>query len=284
MVDQQREVQQIAAPLAAALCRWLAISALGLALANAAGRWSYRVASSVSADVRDIFDMSLETSLATWLSITVFLLLGGCCFGLGRLRRRSAFYAGGVLFVYLSADDGAMLHERLGRVLHPYFDTGPVFVWVVVLAPLFVVAGLLVVVLFWEAAGAGRGHRRLLVAGSIAMAAALGIEAMEGVVVDAEIRWRGLPLERYTGVLEEFLELLGPILWLRVFGGLLESDFRRVSGPPSRDVELAEPRRTHLDQLAVGVTARASARAGSPGSRARRPLGPDAQKRGPRPR
>jgi hypothetical protein len=71
-----------------------------------------------------LVDMDVEVSLPTWYSQTLLLLLAAILLVIGLIKRRFAdrfykswFVLGGVM-IFLSADEGAMIHEKLDIITH----------------------------------------------------------------------------------------------------------------------------------------------------------------------
>jgi len=172
-----------------------------------------------------------ETSVWTWLSVSVAWLVGlaGCT--LGRLQRARGSMLVGALFLYLSLDDACQLHERAESLVDPLVQNESVFAWVLVFGPLF---GLLGVVAVLALARELRGNRRALfgvLAGFGCLGLALGLELVERPLFLSGMTWRGFPLQRYTILLEEALELAGPLLVLAVLGSRLEAALAARSEP-----------------------------------------------------
>ena len=167
-----------------------------------------------------VFDGSRETSLPTWFAVVAMACLGLRCWSLGSHDWR--WRLPGLGFLYLSADDACMLHERLGALLQPWFGGHGVYSWILVIAPVFVVAGIAVFAWLWRTLGGACHRRALLLAGFAALGIALGLEVVEDRVIASGLQLRGIPLFAYDSWLEESLEMLAPILLLRALAGLPE--------------------------------------------------------------
>ncbi len=158
------------------------------------------------------FNASVEASVPTWFSVAMMLAAGVGCLRGGASPRR-AWRTLGILFVYLAIDDLLGLHERISALLHHAmggFDG--VYVWVWTLAPVFAVVALVATVVILRAAETAPAQRVLLLAAFGLLAVALGLEAAENSVLTSPLRPRGIPLLTYTQVLEEALEMVGPVL------------------------------------------------------------------------
>jgi hypothetical protein len=99
----------------------------------------------------DLFSVNLEESLPTWYS-TINLFLAACLLGWIALTKRlhqepfSRYWAGlAVIFLYLSMDEGAAIHESTSGPLQRAFDTTGFleFGWLMLGIPLVILFGLL---------------------------------------------------------------------------------------------------------------------------------------------
>lgn len=203
--------------------------------------------------VRRLLDLNGEITVAAWLSSAILLAVAGVAAviavyesALDRSRgRRAGWWTMAALFVALSADEAAMLHEltgiiasrRLGEV-----DALPgVFLWVVVMAP---VGLALAVGLFrWLRSTMGWRSRH----GRMGLAA-LGIWALVPVLEVLDPRL-GAPV--WLHVLEETAEFGGEILMLGCVLGYLRQLQRHhplalvlqaPSEEPRREARGADPR------------------------------------------
>lgn len=108
-------------------------------------------ADSVFSQVLDLFSVNLEDSLPTWFStINLFvaaMLLFTITMGKFKQGDQQRWYWLGLgsLFLYLSMDEGAVIHEIIAEPLHEKFDTSGYleFGWQIVAVPLVIIFGLL---------------------------------------------------------------------------------------------------------------------------------------------
>ncbi len=191
-----------------------------LVLAHVALHLWYPGRHAVPPAVRMLFDLSGEESLGTWVSVGAQLVLGLGCLAVGRREGSRAWLATGALFLFLSADDEAQIHERLGWLLPDPDGKAGVYAWVIGFAPLYALAGGLAFLHLWRATSE-RAERRLVVAAAGCLALALALEACEGPLAASGRTWRGVALHSYTVPFEEGLELLAPGLLLLVVGARL---------------------------------------------------------------
>ena len=188
-----------------------------------------------------IFDMTREESIPNWYaSILLF------CIGLTSLLIYVVQRAKGVLrsdaspwllfsgfFIFLSMDDGAKIHERLGSffrelteegegifwVFQDVLDSASTYSWQVFVLPVFLFVGFFM--LLW-----GYQHvrnletQRWVLFGSVCIALAIGVDYFEGLVDNEVVSLEGRAfsedtIAHYQRVIEEFLEMSGFIAVLR---------------------------------------------------------------------
>jgi hypothetical protein len=177
--------------------------------------------------VRMFFGVSQEKNLPTFFSVMVTVAAASAQALVGRLvggRVGTALYVTAILLLAMAFDDFVALHEQLdvvGEMLVPPHVTR--YVWVIPgLLP-----GLVVLLAFWRLGKVLRGpvRRDLLLGVSLVLAAALGLETVNGFLDRPGTN--GPPLQLVTH-LEEFVETLGLIVVLR--GSLAMLEVSRRSG------------------------------------------------------
>ena len=183
--------------------------------------WRYQY--SLPMPVRELLIVNKEISILSWLSIVVMFVLGLACLAAGRLERRRAWYPIAALFIYLSMDDSTTLHERIGWLLTGANGDSPVYWWVRVLGPILAVLGLFTFAFLWKRYAGNLRSRLTTFAGFGCLGLALLCEILERFFHNSNLRWRGFSIERYTMHLEEFCELVGPVLILIPIGILIEN-------------------------------------------------------------
>jgi hypothetical protein len=149
-----------------------------------------------------------ENSLASWTSIVSAFAMGLVCFSLGERDQRIRWRACGLFFVYLSLDDGAMLHERIGWLSG--VGDGTFYAWTKVVLPFIVLCGSAAFVHLWFATAGRRGARVRLVAAYALWALAVAVELGEPTWHASDLVWNGLPIHHHAIVLEETCELVAP--------------------------------------------------------------------------
>lgn len=163
-----------------------------------------------------LLNLDGESSLGTWVATVLLLSCGLLSWAEMRLARaaRSHWWRNwavlGAVFVLMSLDEVARIHDRVSDPLQRLLGTSGVlyYAWLV---PVLVlgVAFLLYQARFLQALG--RTGRQLLLAGIVFVLGAAGLEMAQGVAISSGGRstWDVFP------VLEELLEFAGVMLALR---------------------------------------------------------------------
>ncbi|EHQ57086.1 hypothetical protein OMB55_00008070 [gamma proteobacterium HIMB55] len=150
-------------------------------------------------------------------------------------------------FTFLSMDDGAKIHERLGSffrelaeegdgvftVFQPVLEAASTYSWQIFVLPVFLFFAFFILLWGFNNISVRETHRWILLGGFF-IAIGLGLDYFEGLVDNGVIDLEGRPLsvntiEHYQRVLEEFLEMTGFIcilrgLWVNLMS--LESQIR----------------------------------------------------------
>jgi hypothetical protein len=177
------------------------------------------------------FDMTRESSIATYWSCLLALGTGLACFfvasllrqnGASGLRYRGWIFAG-IVFVCVSVDDAIAFHEKIGAItslglMHSL--NYPSYPWHVTVAPIVGAGLLLAALVIWRDVRKVRGLTATLLLALGCFAVALGLDFMEGitemaalesVVPAVEVDY--LPIMMLT---EEGLEMVGTTMILYV--------------------------------------------------------------------
>ncbi len=174
-------------------------------------------------------DLDAEANIPTWYSSASLL---ACAVLLGWVAARTRQQGGGFvghwrwmsgIFVFLSIDETAQLHEHLGR-LHEVWKTHGIFYFA------WVIPGAAVVLLFVLAYARFLIHlpastrRRFLLAGIVYVTGALGVEALSG--WRAETMGMNNMTHSLIATVEEVMEMTGVAIFilalLRHLGGEAE--------------------------------------------------------------
>ncbi len=182
------------------------------------------------------FDISREESIGTWLSSNIALLAGlfaAAIFLHSRNHDSRAIAWGWALvalfFLYVSVDDAAKLHERLGTAFRVKYEQTtdipldswfPSWGWQIFIAPFFIAYGCYLLWFLWHAV-APKSHRWVFLAFCL-----FGIAVVLDFVEGMELVWLqsedALHLLQLT---EETLEMLGTTAFLFV---ILQSLSERI--------------------------------------------------------
>ncbi len=188
--------------------RWLLLWSAVLAVAHVVFNLTWRMHSS-SAELKALFGLNYESSLASWTSIVTMALLGLACFGVGARRGLAGWKWSGAFFLYLSLDDGSKLHERLGW-WSGVGDSGGQYAWTKVVLPVIAVLGVCTLVYVWRATHGAASARRHVLAAFGLWGFALALELPEMYWRDSGRTLRDFSIHLYFQVVEEWCELVAP--------------------------------------------------------------------------
>jgi hypothetical protein len=193
-----------------------------------------------------IFDMTREESIPNWYaSILLFCIALTCVltYVIQRVRveRQVAvpwlFF--GAFFTFLSMDDGAKIHERLGSffrelteegdgifwVFQDLLESASTYSWQIFVLPVFLFVGFFMLLWGYQHVKNTKTHGWILL-GGVSIAVALSLDYFEGLVdndvIDLSDRaFSEYTIEHYQRVAEEFLEMTGFIcilhgLWIHL--------------------------------------------------------------------
>lgn len=168
------------------------------------------------------FDVNQESSIPTWWSSIQLLALSVLLALVARANSdrdrgyRRVFWVGSAIAAFFSADEMAMLHERIIGALYPY-DAIPRFtgnngIWIFVYGVVgIVILSLIMPGLIRFVRTEKRASIRLFVGGGLFVLGGVGVEAV-GYYVDPPL-----------GLVEETLEIVGVALMVWAIYGLLEN-------------------------------------------------------------
>ena len=188
-----------------------------------------------------VFDMTREESIPNWYASILLFCIGLTSLLIYAVQRAKGvrgsdvspwlFFSG--FFTFLSMDDGAKIHERLGSffrdltedgdgifwIFQDLLETASTYSWQVFVLPVFLFIAFFMV--FW-------GYQNVknvktqgwVLFGGLCIGAALGADYFEGLVDNDVVSLEGRSLsvdtiEHYQRVIEEFLEMSGFIAVLR---------------------------------------------------------------------
>jgi hypothetical protein len=199
-----------------------------------------------SVSLRRIFNITREDGLATWFMVVQTFCAGMVlaliavvhrCRG-ANFARTAAWTLLSVFFVYMSADDGAEIHERLGSAFKATAreaESGtlvkaqswyPSYDWQLIVLPFLAGAGLLMLG-FLLRVFSTTSKRIVLFAAPLIMALAIGLDFFEGLDASHPLNLHAWLQNSYTltsytvshfsKALEEFLEMCSIALLLALF-------------------------------------------------------------------
>lgn len=208
------------------ITRGLLLAASLVFVAHVLTRLSWRIRLATPFHFREFFNMGSEYSVNTWLTVVLAFTLGAGCIALGAVRRERSWYLLGAIFTYLSLDDATMLHENVGRTADRMGMRAGAYSWLIVFGPALAILALIVFRGLWRAFAADSVARTRILLAFVAVGCAVAIEFAERSLSQAPIRIRGMSPVAYTVPVEEFCELVAPILLLACVAGLLEETVR----------------------------------------------------------
>lgn len=167
----------------------------------------------------DLFSVNLEESIPTWYS-TILLFLACLILLAITLMKWQAqdayrkYWAGlALIFLYLSMDEGAVIHEVAADPLTQFFNTDGYlyFGWQIVFVPLVLIFALLYLQFLLHLPATSRYG--FIVAGLIYVGGAV---VVEGFSADLLATTDGIYTYRYlaTATLEEFCEMIGIVVFI----------------------------------------------------------------------
>lgn len=182
-------------------------------------------------------DVGREYNLATWYGSGLWLALGVLAGAIAASRpaRRASWFLLAAVSLLASVDEYLEIHERLDRPAESLAAALPLdlgFTWVLLGAPLALVPVLLLARLVLSLPRPAR--RALVLGGAVFLAGAIGVETLNGIVLERN-DWVVDNRFLYGTMLEELLEMSGIALAL---GGLLsllqhDTDARTVRWDPA---------------------------------------------------
>ena len=199
-----------------------------------------------------LFDANEELNIPTWYSVAALLLCAIilAVISFAKRTQRDRFYRHwvglSIIFLYLSMDEGARIHEILVLPMRHAFHTGGLlyFAWIIPAAFVAVLLGLVYLRFVWHLP---KGIRLLVIAaGVIFVGGAFTGEAIGGWYAERYgLQTLGCAL---IGTAEEFCEMIGVVVFIHAllshmatyFKSVMVLSFRRVERL-ARFVEFPDP-------------------------------------------
>lgn len=195
--------------------------------------------------IRQLFNMELEGSLANWVSSIVYLSVG---ISLWLVTFQSKYILKqkfksiiwsliALFFTYLSVDDGASIHERVGttlklfydkyewnpkhKLLHYVINEFPSYYWQVIFIPILAISSIFILLFLWKEL---KSFKIFLFVGFafFIMAFAQALDYLEGIrytypLIENNFNFNPKTIRHYSKVFEEFLEMFGMTILMSVF-------------------------------------------------------------------
>jgi hypothetical protein len=231
--------------------RWIAISLTLIALALAIISWALEAYEwSLGADnsywileASDIFNVTFEANIPTWYSVVLLLLATLFSFLIAgyalqhKLQWRIHWVGMMLVFLYLSVDEAASIHEAFTTPTRELFNTTGYlyFSWIFVGVPVALVIAALFLPFVWKLPV--RTRTAFLLAGIVYLSGAVGVEVF-GARLWYETDGLVTPLYTAVGGVEEFLEMFGVILAIYGLLAYLATEVKTITigfGIPAED-------------------------------------------------
>ena len=223
-----------------AVTRGFALVVAALTVANGVGLVVYFTAGGYG-DLGELFDVGLEGNIPTFYS-GVALLISGALAWLHGLQARTAgdswyryWFGLAVVMAFLGVDDAVVIHEHFSDLFERFMTPEGVlyYLWVVPYSLLTLVFVAIYAQFLMSLPMATA--RRIVVAGAVFVAGALGVEMIGAGVADA-LSSSSLQFSVLYSI-EELLEMTGVVLFIRALllhgagdGGVWQIDIRAVDG------------------------------------------------------
>lgn len=184
--------------------------------------------------IRRSFNIAREDSIGTWFAVVQLVaisIVAALIFRASNRTGTAATKAAGkgnriwlffsLFFLYLSIDDLAEIHERLGSTFADGVSFFPSYAWQVVFAPLFGVAGVLMLYLAWRVLDSDQSKRQVIV-GLALLVVGVVLDFGEGIdglalSIAERIGWEEQSVSHTQKVAEESIEMAGMTLFLAAF-------------------------------------------------------------------
>lgn len=192
------------------------VAAMLVVIGVATQMWLYLGHPGKSAEVLiGRFDLNGEGNIPAWFSAMLLFLTGLTLLCIGRqdgTSWRGHWMALGTIFILLSLDENASLHERTIKPLRDQLQTSGIFYFAWLIPALIFVAGVLIFCLPFLLKLPRKTAILFVVAGAIYLSGAVGMEMISGVWVEKHDETN--LTSAILSAVEETLELAGTILFL----------------------------------------------------------------------
>jgi hypothetical protein len=209
--------------------------------------------------IRRLFNIAREDSLSSWFMTAQTLLVGLTLWFILFLyihhKEINKFTKTGWIilasfFTYLAADDGALIHERLGSTfkliatqhdntssfIYTIFSYFPSYSWQIVLLPIFASIGFFMLIFLWKIFGKSKMMMNIILAFAF-LSTAVVLDFIEGLDKESSFNLYYLLINHYhlgeytvqhfAKAIEELFEMFGMTLFLYTFLSYLSKVSKR---------------------------------------------------------
>lgn len=185
--------------------------------------------------IRRIFNTAREGSLPSWFGVIQTFVIGVVALiNVALVRkvdastwRQVGWMLLAIAFIYISADDDAKIHERVGTASKSFeFMSGalqayPSYAWQIVLGPLFAAVGIFILYFLWNELTKPI-ERYAVVAALGCLAFAVFLDYVEGLdngyaLLLENTDWSEPAVKHFAKSIEEVMEMFGMTIFLTVF-------------------------------------------------------------------
>ncbi len=178
---------------------------------------NYLLTEAIESFVR-LFTLHGEGNIPTWYASSTLLL---CAILLAsitidkRMNNGRYVYHWGALsliFLYLSVDEAAMLHEMAIKPMRSLFSTSGLFYYAWIIPGSIAIFGFVLAYLTFLVHLPKKTRLLFIAAGAIYVVGAIGLESVSGLHINADGTW-GITYELIT-IFEELFEMLGIVIFI----------------------------------------------------------------------
>ncbi len=197
---------------------WLFGLTVGLNLLGFAARIIEKLLGYNDTELVRLVDVGAEANITSWYSSFLLLMSAILLYFISRLKyldkdplsKHWAFLS--YLFIYLSIDETATIHEMLIKPMREIFHSSGIFyyAWIIIAIPLILLLAILYIRFFYSLPKNIRNQ--FVLAAILFLVGALGFEMLGGLFLKTEIS--GIHVLSFLITFEELLENLGVVVFI----------------------------------------------------------------------